>query len=654
MSSRRGVLAALVLLALLASLGLLAAGAAAEGLSDDGGAEWRVEQPEPPKLHPETEQETKLTPIGLGRIGDIEFWAPNRGALITAGNGSTVPAGVWFYNGAQWRELSNVCGASDGRIAWAGENEFWTVSNGRPGQAVASPSERPPLEDDTLCHFAPPPGDPNGHLEVVASYASPAFLSTSYQPMQAAGCISASDCWFAGAPLESPQIGTFQLHWNGDSLQAEPYLPEGDAVEDMREYEGKLYEGARLLQQCGGEVISNCDRVEKISRHPPALRIINGEGAQNTFEAVPEELPLYGEGEFFSALNSLHLSANENSLWGAAGPELEAPASSKEAGVTVVRYSKVRYSTEKQEYVEEPSPAWTQLIGPCPFTASECEHDPPSENPFPSDVVQSIAAEPATNSAWIALDSEKDANAAEPSLDVPALIARVSADGAISDELELPSSDEPYGHKGAAEELACPAIHDCWLATTHGWLLHLSTQAEREQPQLDSDPVFSSSEPIAVRPHDLGLPQEPADAPPVDDSGLEEATPPPATVFRETAAENRFATVTVPLLSHVHSRLLHRTTLELSFHLAVKARVRLLAKRHKQPVGSTPTRTLDAGNRKLLLRLSVARWPTKLELQTHALAPLPTASTREAGTTTVTTSLVYPNTLGWLKAGLPR
>ena len=46
------------------------------------------------------------------------------------------------------------------------------------------------------------------------------------------------------------------------------------------------------------------------------------------------------------------------------------------------------------------------------------------------------------------------------------------------------------------------------------------------------------------------------------------------------------------------------TTLELRFHLAVKARVRLLAKRRKQLVASTPMRTLAAGNRKLLLRLN--------------------------------------------------
>ncbi len=181
------------------------------------------------------------TPIGLGAVGDIEFWAPNRGLLITAGNGSTIPPGLWTYDGAGWHELATVCGATDGRIAWAGPDEFWTISDGRPGQAANPPTgEPPPLEDDTLCHFA------GG--QVVDSYASPAFQPSSYQPMHAAGCIGPSDCWFAGDPLPEPQVGAFQLHWNGSSLSAEPD-PQGHAVQDMRLFGGQLYESVRLSRR---------------------------------------------------------------------------------------------------------------------------------------------------------------------------------------------------------------------------------------------------------------------------------------------------------------------------------------------------------------------------------------------------------------------
>lgn len=104
------------------------------------------------------------------------------------------------------------------------------------------------------------------------------------------------------------------------------------------------------------------------------------------------------------------------------------------------------------------------------------------------------------------------------------------------------------------------------------------------------------------------------------------------------------ATVTVPLVSNVHVRLLHRSTLALSFRLAVRARVRLLARRHRSIVASTRMLTLAAGKRTLLLRLNPHRWPTKLDLQARALAALPTVSTRGAGVETVGTSLAFPRT----------
>ncbi len=93
-------------------------------------------------------------------------------------------------------------------------------------------------------------------------------------------------------------------------------------------------------------------------------------------------------------------------------------------------------------------------------------------------------------------------------------------------------------------------------------------------------------------------------------------------------------------IKDIRSKLVHGTTLQVSFHLAVKARVRLLAKRRKQVVAATAMRTFSAGNRRLLLRLDRRRWPTKLDLQTHALAKLPTVSTTSAGVGTVSTAFV--------------
>lgn len=600
---------------------LAAAGARAEGFPDDGGAEWRVEQPEPPPAPAGVTGAS--TPIGLGRIGDLEFWSPNRGALITAGNGSTVPAGVWLYDGERWRELATVCGASDGRIAWAGENELWTVSNGRPGQSLGGSHEEAPLEDNTICRFAP---GRSGKLEVVASYASPAFQSNSYQAMHGAACIDASDCWFAGGVLPPPQIGAFQLHWNGRTMEAEPYLPESHSVEDMREFEGRLYEGVRLLAQ---------DPVVKQVRRPPPLHVINGEGVSPTLETITE-VPLLETGEFPFALEYLHLGADQEALWAAAGPATTESKGSKPAGVTVVRYAR--------EAGEE-GPTFTQVLGPATI--------PTGIGRFPEGYVDAIAAEPETSSAWIALDTVADAKSEflnhVSNQHARANVARISADGSVSDQVELPT-EQAYGPLGAAGAMACPATHDCWLATTQGWLIHLTTGAALQR---DSDPVFSSEEPITFRPADEGVPQVAPDAPPPDDSGLEESTAPPKAAFVETQKPETFAQVQLPLLSHVKSRLLHGTMLELSFHLAVRSRVRLLAERHRRVVAATKTQTLKAGARSLTLRLNVRAWPTKLNLQTHPLAPLPTASTREPGINTVSTSLLFPHTDGLLEARRP-
>jgi hypothetical protein len=592
--------------------------AGAQGLADDGEASWHLEQPAPPAL---VAGEAPLTPIGLGAVGDIEFWAPNHGLLITAGNGSTIPSGLWSYDGAGWHELATACGATDGRIAWARADEFWTISNGRPGQASEANGVTPPLEDDTLCHFAVPSGSDG--LQVITSYAAPAFQASSYQPMHAVGCIAPADCWFAGDPLSEPQVGAFQLHWNGSSLSAEPD-PQGHTVEDMRLFDGRLYESVRL------------SRTDKLTdpespTHPPVLRRINPTGIQPTFVALSPGVPEYASGELPESLDFLRLGADAGELWAAAGPVSKAAFETGSAQATVLRYS---------------GGGWSQVLGP--FA------EPAGGNPFAEDVVNSIAAEPGSESAWVALDSQSDASSPSPL--ASALVARISANGQISDEQTLPSAEEiqaGVGPKGAAKKIVCPAAHDCWMLTTQGWLFHLASAGDRSLPE-DGDPAFRSL--ITYRPEDEGLPQVPPDAPPVEESGLPTGPPASSGTPLEEPSAPATASTTAPLLSRLHTRLVDRDTLELSFHLAVKARVRLLASRHKQVVASTPTRTLAAGNRHLLLRLDPRRWPTKLSLQTHALAPLPTVSgggssgSPGTGPNAVGTVLAFPNAVGTILA----
>jgi hypothetical protein len=616
----RSLLAAFVVLL---STVVLEASADAQGLE---GATWRLEQPAPPAA-PAGDAEAP-SPIGLGRIGDIAF-APgmtNRGALITAGNPPTIPAGVWEFNGISWHELSEVCGASDGRIVWTGPEEFWTISNGRTGQQANYLGELPPVRDNTLCRFSNP-GHNGEPLRVMESFAFPAFEADSYQAMNAAGCLSSTDCWFAGEPLpsDSPQAGSFHLHWNGSTLTEEPYPEEGYPVEGIEPFEGRLYESVRINE----EKYRDEDEAQ-----PAPLHLIYPEGSTKLFEALPwEELPLYANGEFPTALDFLHLSAGGERLWAAAGAQTK-PEHSMPGQVTVA--------------VDEAG-GWRQVLGPESTAIS-------GEEPFPELTPTSIAAEPETEAAWIGFDSPTDYAKAtspivgsEPSRTERAQVARLETDGTLSEGEDLPSTDEPtVGPKGAAFTMTCPAAHDCWLATTYGWLFHLSTAQEQEAKEAgsprDDDPAFETF--ITERPPDKGVPVTVPVSLPIDDSGLlgELATAP--SVSRTEKAQLEVSRVTVPLLSHVRSRLVDGTTLELRFHLAVKARLKLLAKRGKYVVATSDERTLRAGNRSLRVRLNPKRWPTKLSLERHALAPLPTQTLNESNQTTVTTSLEFPNALG--------
>jgi hypothetical protein len=634
------LLAALVLVMLACTLA--PSGAAAEGLADDGGAEWQVEQPLPPPPG-EAGVEPAKTPVSLGHIGDIQFYEPspgvfqpNRGALITSGNGGSVKPGVWFYDGSSWRELATQCGATDGRIAWAGPDEFWTVSDGRAGGALGSSTERPPLADNTLCHFAP---GAEGSLEIVASYAAPAFQGNSYQAMHAAACATQSphECWFAGEPLPAPQVGAFMLHWNGATIEPQPYLPEGHEIWDMRAYEGRLLDSMRVLPT---------DQVERELLRPPVLRELKPTSTpeESPFESVTG-LPLYSEKEFSTALDYLHLSVAGESIWAAAGPQLPKPADSREAGVTIIRKAG---STGEWERVIAPQPKEVTAQEEAKGEETERETPPPGAKAFPEAVVDGIAAEPGTTSAWVALDSVADAES--PRAQTRASLARVGSDGTVSDRLELPSVEDPHGPLGAAQHIVCPAEHDCWASTANGWLLHLATKAEREVKNQLSDPVFAkieAEEPITFRPHDEGIPQELSDELPPNNSGEAVVTRTEQVIHGK---EREAAKIQVPLLSHVRSKLIHGSTLELTFHLAVKARIQLIARRHGRVVAKTSVRTLLHGTRSIELKLDPKHWPEHLQLKTHPLAPLPTETSSSPNVSTISTSFVDPARL--LSAGL--
>jgi hypothetical protein len=582
------------LLALLAIVAILPAPAPA--------ATWQFAPasapPPPPGVPPAT------FPVPLGEVGDIEFFSPNRGLLITGGTGSScaatagasVPCGLYAYDGAGWHELSTVCGGAHGRIAWAGPDEFWTISDQRPGQVIVAGAE---YGNISLCHFK------DG--QVVASYAQPLNQPFSYMAMDAAACLSPGNCWFGGELGQSPNFGAFHLHWDGHSVTA-VYSPRDHAVAAMAlAGPGILFESVVLGSEdvYGSESTTNPWVLHQID--PPGSSVdfhnlLVPDPSCATIEFCPP-LPNYGAdggglpveaatlGPF--ALSSDYTPSGSNlaapQLWAIAGPNGAEAASS---GGGAAHPIALRYAEDPATHER----AWTQVLG---------GEDPGGDDPFGAEeLTQGIAAEPGGAAAWVTLHLG----------DGQAHVARLTAAGLLSERDALGPAQE-VGKRGNAGPIACPAANDCWLATDRGWLFHYTDGSALVQ---DGDPNFASV--VTFRPADDGVPQLPADEPPPDDSLANQAPPapppppppPPAPQVLSNAA------VLVGLRSHV----IHGNTLELTFKLVAEAHVQLLAKRHGRVVAKTPRRTFKAGRRKLLLRLDVHRWPTKLDLKATPLHPL--------------------------------
>jgi hypothetical protein len=559
-------------------------------------------------------------PVPLGQIGDIEFWAPNRGLLITGGSGSScaassgasVQCGLYAYDGHGWHVLATVCGGAEGRIAWAGPDEFWTISDQRPGQILQQAAE---FGRVSICHFQ------NG--KVIASYAMPLDQPNSYRPMNAAACLSPSNCWFGGELANPPNVGAFHLHWDGHGMTV-VYSPADHEIFSMAlAGPGVLFESVTLLTKEEEPIVWGSED----PTHPAVLHQIDPPGSSVDFHnlLMPDSscrmlefcapLPAYGFdagglpveaatlGPF--ALSSDYSPSAGNpaaaQLWAIAGPNGAEAASS---GVGVAHTIALRYAADPASHEH----VWMQVLGSEEFGGGD---------PFDAEEqAQGIAGEPGVPAAWVTLHTG----------DGQAHVAHLTAEGKIA-ERDILGEQQGVGRRGRAGPIACPAASDCWLATTQGWLFHYSGESPGE-PQLaqDTDPNFHTI--ITFRPSDGGVLQLPADEPPPDDSLANQAppTPPPPPPPPPPAQVLSNAPVLVGLRSHVHG-----DTLELTFKLVAEAHVQLFAKRHGRVVAKTAREILKAGRRRLLLRLDPRRWPTKLDLRAAPLKPLTVSSPGTGG-----------------------
>lgn len=506
-------------------------------------AEWRSEQPIAAGIE---------APVPLGQVGDVEFWAPNRGVLITAGNGG-VAAGLFAYDGTGWHRYSTVCGGHEGRIAWAGPDEFWTISDQPLGQETG----KAPPRHISLCHFK------DG--QVVASYAEPVGVAGSYLPLNAAACSGPDDCWFAGDRLPgTTNVGAFHLHWDGTSLAAVPSLVDpqpgivdsGRSVEGLAFHEGSLYESVAVRE---GDVAP-----AETAEQPSFLHRIL-EGTASPFEPLYTSEPLeYGAGADPTQLEAFRLTGDEEGLWAVAGAE-SAPAT-----VTALRLGAEGF---QQVPLEDPD----GVLGP-------------------GDSLGGAAAEPG-GGVWVGFREPGD------KVTPPARLAPIGADGTVGPPVVLPAEGEEVkiDRKGSAGPIACPAAGQCWMATSEGWLFHLGP----DLPQ-DTDPAMHKL--IAFRPPDDSLPSVPPISLPEDISN--ENQPP----GEEEEPGLPFPRRRPPLVTGVHQQI-HGTLLELRFVLHGKAHVQLIARRRGHVVAKTPRYEMGKGPHRVRLRLDPKRWPSKLDFK---------------------------------------
>lgn len=509
-------------------------------------ADWHSQQPLTAGIRAE-----------LGQIGDVEFWAPNRGVLITAGNGG-VAAGVFAYDGTGWYRYSTVCGGHEGRIAWAGPNEFWTISDQPIGQGTG----KAPKQHISLCHFK------GG--QVVASYAEPEGLSGSYLPMDAAACNGPSDCWFGGERLPGfVNDGAFHLHWDGSSLTAIPSLTQnqpqiadpGRDVKGLAFYGGSLYESVQARE---GD--SAPEETEPVLLH----RIDPSKASP--FEAVEVQAPTSYRPRFLEGFR--FSGEGESSLWAISG------ATEEPGEVAVLR-----------------------KVGTAPFAQLAL-----SGAPFErGDAVMGVAAEPGAEDAWIGFRGEQEIEGA-----FQARLTRVHADGSLDKEIRLPAPGEELSPHGSVGPVACAAIEQCWMATVKGWLFHLGP----DLPQ-DTDPAMHTL--IDFRPPDDSLPFVPPVELPEDDSGSISQYEYQALEELPQEEGKRSSLRSKPILTGLQQKVIGSRILELSFVLHSKAHVQLFAKYKRAVVASTPRYTMSIGHQSLRLRLDPKRWPTKLDLQVHPL-----------------------------------
>jgi hypothetical protein len=531
-----------------------------------GAAEWRPHDlPAPPG---------GLYSVPAGFVGDLSFWAPNRGLMTVAGNNS-VTSGLYSWDGVSWHQLSTVCGGGqNSRIAWAGPTEFWTITVPSAGTATSGTG---------LCHFK------DG--AVVGSYSFynvPAFGSSV--PVNAATCRSANDCWFGGVGsvgADGTQPGAFHLHWDGSDLR--PVVNgQGRGVSDLITHGGAVLESTFV--GIGAGVAAQPPFLRRPEDLPALLHRIDGESFVNDpFVPTPvTDVPADG-----TELRSM--DTNGTTAWAVGGGAGSGPAATN--GTVQRTPVAVR---------KDGGGAWEQL---------SLSGDLPTDHWFGA-----VAAVPGERSAWATVTQTEVGGAfASGELAAPS-VAQIADDGTVRRDI-LNRATGPSA-RGAATAVACPTANDCWVATAKGFLYR---RTDRETYPRDTDPAFQGT--ISIRPNEAAA-QAIADDPPADDSRL---LAPPVELPKEGDAEaaiecaappalvTRVKASTGKLSKRQRRQVNAKVTLVVRFRLARRAKVGMTFKRGKRTVARIKPRALKAGTRKLTVTVRRKSFPKNIRFSLKEL-----------------------------------
>ncbi|WP_210492497.1 hypothetical protein [Patulibacter sp. SYSU D01012] len=540
------------------------------GAADASAAEWQAYPlPAPPGGR-------FSTPAGY--VGDLSFWSPDRGVMVVSGN-SSVPRGVYSWDGESWHQLATVCGGGiNSRVAWAGPREFWTITTPSVGQQTGGQG---------LCHFK------DGAVVGSYSYFNLPEFAVGL-PVNAAACRAADDCLFGGvggASADGARSGAFHLRWDGTDL-APVWGPQGRGVSDLIAHRGSLLESVYVGPGAGAQ---GARPLLRQAEPVPALLhgVIGTSFANDPFVPAPDPAVPADGGTELRAMDT-----DGTTAWAVGGGANSGPAAVNgrlPRGPIAVRRT---------------DGGWTEL---------PVHGDVPAGSAFGA-----VAAVPGTDRAWAAITPYEvsDPLGNDTGAQAAPEIASIAGDGTVAVQRLHP--EEGDAARGAITAVACPTADDCWAATAKGYLYRRTTGARYAR---DTDAAFQGT--ISVRPNEAAsqvIPDDPpADdsrlfAPPVelpvaqDDAGDASCPAPPALVSRVKATPAR--------LTRAQRRQANpRVALTVSFRLARRARVGLRARRGGRTVAVAKPRALKPGKRALRITVTRRTWPKSLKFTLKELTP---------------------------------